>query len=478
MEEGKNMVGAKEVYHELHRPQFHFTCEKDWLSDPNGLVYYKGEYHLFFQHCPGFINHAPNTWGHAISTDLVHWKQIDNAIEPDEYGFIWSGSTVVDWSNTSDLQQGDEAVIVAFYTTGGFGDPPTPCVQAMAYSNDCGRTFTKYPEPVLDHIRASNRDPKVICHEPTGQWIMALYLDGDDFSLFGSKDLKKWDRLCDVEVGGRGECPDLYELPVDGDPGNTRWVLWGAAGTYRIGTFDGRTFTPETATLRAELGPNGYAAQTWSDVPAEDGRLIQISWMAGGQYSGMPFNQQMSFPVQLSLRTTPEGIRLFREPVREIEILHTREHRWQDHTLESGYDRLAVFFRYGPTWQDKLPQALANIVVDTEWDLFDIRVEVELVDATTFGAIIHGHHLCYEVADRKFTYLEREIPAEPDDDGRLRFHILVDRTSLELFVGGGKVSASFCFLPAPHDVPLEFYAREGSVRIVSLTVHELESAWT
>ena len=478
MEEGKNTVGAKEVYHELHRPQFHFTAKKDWINDPNGLVYYKGEYHLFFQHSPGFIRHAPNSWGHAISTDLVHWKQIDHALEPDEYGYIWSGSAVVDWNNTSGLKQGDEAVIVAIYTTGGFGDPPNPCVQAIAYSNDCGRTFTKYPDPVLDHIRARNRDPKVIWYEPAGQWIMALYLDGDDFSLFGSKDLKKWDRLCDVEVGGTGDCPDLFELPIDRDPGNTRWVLWSAAGTYRIGTFDGKTFIPETGTIRAELGPNGYAAQTWSDVPAEDGRLIQISWMAKGLYPGMPFNQQMSFPVELSLRTTPEGIRLFREPVRELEILHTREHKWQDHMLKSGHDLRAVFVQYGPTWQDKLPQALANIVVDTEWDLFDIRAEIEFVDATTFGAIIHGNHLCYEVADRKFTYLEQGIPAEPDDHGRLCFQILVDRTSLELFVGGGKVSASFCFLPGPHDVPLEFYAREGSLRIVSLTVHELESAWT
>lgn len=466
------------LYHELHRPQFHFTCKEDWLSDPNGLVYYEGEYHLFFQHCPGFINHAPNSWGHAISTDLIHWEQIDHAIEPDEYGYIWSGSAVVDWNNTTGLQEGDEPIITAFYTTGGFGDPPKPCVQAMAYSSDRGRTFTKYPEPVLGHVRGRNRDPKVTWHWPTGQWIMALYLDGDDFSLFGSKDLLKWDRLCDVEVGGTGECPDLYELPVDGDPENTRWVLWGAAGTYRIGRFDGKTFEPETDTIKAELGLHGYAAQTWSDLPGEDGRRIQISWMYGGRYPGMPFNQQMSFPVELSLRATSDGIRLFREPVRELEILHTREQVWIDHTLTPGDDRLAVFYRFGPMFQEKLPEANANLVVDTEGDLFDIRAEVEIADGATFGAIIHGNHLCYEAAERKFTYLEKDIPAELDNDSRLHFQLLVDRTSLELFAGSGRISASFCFLPAPHDVPLEFYAREGRVRFVSLTVHELASIWT
>ena len=464
-------------YHELHRPQFHFTAKKDWINDPNGLVYYKGEYHLFFQHSPGFIGHAPNTWGHAISLDLVHWTQIEPAIEPDDYGWIWSGSAVVDWHNTSGLQEGDEAVIVAFYTTGGFGDPPTPCVQSIAYSNDCGRTFTKYPEPVLDHIRAHNRDPKVSWHEASEQWIMALYLDGDDFSLFSSKNLKHWERLCDVEVGGTGECPDLYELPVDGESENTRWVLWGAAGTYRIGTFDGQAFIPETNTLRAELGLNGYAAQTWSDIPTQDGRLIQISWMQGGHYPAMPFNQQMSFPVELSLRTTTEGIRLFRQPVRELEILHTHTLQWTDYTLKSGLDRQAVFKRYGPTWQDELPHVLANLAIDTSWDLFDIRIEFEVQDAKAFGAIIRGHHLVYDAVNEAFTYLEQEIPAKLDDNGRLRLQLLVDRTSLELFASNGQVSASFCFLPGAHDTPLEFYAREGSVRLISLTVHELAATW-
>ena len=212
-------------------------------------------------------------------------------------------------------------------------------------------------------------------------------------------------------------------------------------------------------------------------MPAEDGRRIQISWMWKGLYPGMSFNQQLSFPVDLSLRTTREGIRLFREPVQELDTLHSREHTWQDYTLSSGYDRLGVFYRYGPTFEDRLPQANAHLVVDTEWDLFDVRADIEFVDAISFGAIVHGNHLCYEVAERKFTYLDQEIPAEPDNNGRLSFQLLVDRTSLELFVGGGRVSASFCFLPAPHDVPLEFYARDGSIRIVSLTVYELASIW-
>ena len=465
-------------YNELHRPQFHFTPRKDWMNDPNGLVYYKGEYHLFFQHTPGFIRHAPNSWGHAISNDLVHWKQIQEAIEPDEYGWIWSGSGLVDWNNTSGLKKSDEETIIAVYTTGGFGDPGNPCVQYISYSNDRGRTFTRYEgNPVLEHIRAANRDPKVIWHKPTQQWIMALFLDSNDFAIFGSKNLKEWEHLCDLEVEGTGECPDLFELPVDGDPNNTRWVFWGAAGVYRLGTFDGRIFTPETPAIRAEHGANGYAAQTWSDVPNEDGRCLQISWMAGGRYPAMPFNQQLSFPVELFLRTTPEGIRMFREPVKEIELLHSCNHKWNDYLLKSGMNRRALFVRYGPNWRDHIQEGHANLIPDTTWDIFDIRAEFELVDAESFGAIIHGNDLNYDVAGKKFKYLGREVPAEPDDDGKLRFQMLVDRTSLELFVGGGKVSASFCFLPGPCNCPLEFYANDGSVRIISMTIHELKSAW-
>ena len=443
------------LYHELHRPQFHFTPKKDWMNDPNGLVTYKGEYHLYFQYSPDSLRHAPNWWGHAVSTDLVHWEQIEHAIAPDDYGWIWSGSAVVDWNNTSGLKQGDEETIVAVYTTGGYGEPQNPCVQSIASSNDRGRTFAKFEgNPVLGHIRAANRDPKVIWHEPTQKWIMALYLDENDYAFYGSKDLKEWDHLCDVAVPGTSECPDFFPLAVDGDPKNVKWILWGAAGVCSIGTFDGTTFAPETESLQVEFGSNGYAAQTWSDIRAEDGRRIQTSWMAGGKYPSMPFNQQMSFPVELTLRTCPEGVRLFRQPVQELELLHGKAHTWHDHALDAG----------------------TNLVPETAHDLFDIRAKVELGDADAFGIIVRGIDLRYHVAEKKFTYLGKDIPVEPED-GCVELQVLVDRTSLELFAQGGRASASFCYLPEAWDVPLELYAAEGSARLLDLTVHELKSIW-
>ena len=472
------------MYDELHRPQFHFSPQHSWMNDPNGLVYYRGEYHLFFQHTPGFMNHAANSWGHAVSTDLVHWQELDTALTPDAYGYIWSGSGVVDAANSTGFGQGDEQALVAIYTTGGFGAPrpnnseANACVQAIAYSTDRGRTFQSYAaNPVLGHLRANNRDPKVIWHAATGRWIMALFLDGNDFTLYGSPDLKQWSHLCDLEVAHTGECPDLFELPVDGDAANTRWVFWGAAGVYRLGSFDGTSFSADTPALRCELGPNGYAAQTWSDVAPEDGRRIQISWMRGGHFPAMPFNGQMSFPVELTLRTTAEGVRMCRQPVREVALLRRRTLRWEDYRLSAGLNRHDLFHVYGPGWQSRMATEYANLAPATTWDLFHLEVVVDLGDAAAFGIIVRGHDLRYTCATASFAYLGHTIPAPPDADGRLRLELLVDRTSLELFAGGGLMSASFCFLPAACDVPLELYAVEGSVHLVSLALHELDSIW-
>ena len=408
------------MYDELHRPQFHLSPRHSWMNDPNGLVWYRGEYHLFFQHTPGFMNHAANSWGHAVSADLVHWRELDTAIAPDEYGFIWSGSAVVDTDNSAGFAGGGERALVAVYTTGGFGAPrpnqpgATPCVQAIAYSTDRGRTFRRYSgNPVLGHVRAENRDPKVIRHAATRQWIMALFLDGNDFALYGSPDLKRWRHLCALEVADTGECPDLFELPVDGDPGDTRWVFWGAAGVYRLGSFDGTTFTPETPALRCEMGANGYAAQTWSDVPTEDGRRIQISWMRNGHFPAMPFNGQMSFPVELTLRTTPQGLRLCRQPVKELELLHRRTLRWQEHRLSPGPNRHDLYHVHGPGWQSRIATEYRNLAPDTAWDLFHVEAVIDPAGAAAFGIIIRGHDLRCDIAAASLHLARTHGPGPP-----------------------------------------------------------------
>lgn len=449
-------MNTEKLYQETHRPQFHFTAQKNWLNDPNGLVYYKGEYHLFFQHNPSGINWGNMTWGHAVSPDMVHWTQLPNAIEPDELGTIYSGSGVVDWNNTAGFQTGGEKTLVCIYTSSGEHAPKKrPFTQSIAYSNDRGRTWTKYEKnPVLGHIVGANRDPKVIWHEPTEKWVMALFLDGNDYALFVSPNLKEWTRLCDIHLPNTGECPDIFELPIDGDVENTKWVFWGGNGNHLIGTFDGRNFNPESEVLRTEWGANCYAAQTWSDIPKEDGRRLQIAWMSGGKYPGMPFNQQMSFPCELTLQTTPEGIRLFRRPVKEIEKIHQKKHSWDNQELKPG----------------------ENLLSGISGDLFDIRAEIELGNAKEVGFTARGEKIQYDVASKQLSSLGKSALLEPLQN-KIKLQILVDRASLEIFGNDGRISMSSCFLPDLANTSLDIYASGGEATVVSLSVYELRSAW-
>ena len=348
-------------YAEKYRPQFHFTAKKHWLNDPNGLVYYAGVYHMCYQHMPPLRPGANKDWGHAVSTDLVHWQQLASAITPHRvWGGCWSGSAVVDGDNTTGFRTGKEKPIVAILTNGGVPGEGAPCTQCMAKSVDGGKTFSYYDKnPVLAHIVGCNRDPKVIWHEPTKKWIMALYLDGNEYGLFASPNLKQWRQLCKLTLPGVSECPDLFPIAVDGNPANVKWVFWGANGVHLIGSFDGQTFHKESKPLPADYGANFYAAQTWSDIPQADGRRIQIAWMAGGKYPGMPFDQQMNFPTEVTLRTTPEGIRMYRLPVREIEKIRLAGKRWANLDIHPGefplaegsgelFD-MAAEFRSGPS---------------------------------------------------------------------------------------------------------------------------------
>jgi len=444
-------MDRSKLYQEVYRPQFHFTAKKNWLNDPNGLVYYQGEYHLFFQHNPSGINWA-NTivWGHAVSSDMVNWKQLANAIEPDELGAIWSGSGVVDWDNTAGFQSGKEAAMVNIYTSAG-----KPFTQSIAYSNDRGRTWTKYKKnPVLGHIIGTNRDPKVIWHAPTKRWVMALYLDANNYALFSSSNLKQWTRLCDIYLPGSSECPDIFELPVDGDTENTKWVFWGANGNYIIGTFDGRAFRRESDVLQGDGGANFYAAQTWNDIPNSDGRRLQITWMRDGKYPGMPFNQQMSFPCQLTLQTTPEGIRLYRQPIKEIKNIHKKEYYWNNQVLKSG----------------------ENLLSDVQGELFHIQTEIEVESAAEFGFILHGESIRYTASNNELFCLGKSASLRPIQ-GKIKLEILLDRTSLEIFGNDGRISMSSCFLPDSRNRNLKIYSSGGSIRILSLKVYELGSIW-
>ncbi len=455
IEQGDVIKDAKDLYEEKYRPQFHFTTQRGWNNDPNGMVYYEGEYHLFYQHNPFGWNWGNMTWGHAVSTDLVHWTELGDAIHPDHLGTIFSGSAVVDENNTTGFQTGAEKPIVCIYTSAGGTNrwsEGQPFTQSLAYSNDRGRTWTIYDgNPVLGHVNGSNRDPKVIWHEPTGQWVIVLYLDDHRMGFYTSKDLKSWETQSELKCFH--ECPELFELPVDGDEAQKKWVLYGAPGDYYIGGFDGTEFKPETEALPFNHGDCFYASQCFNNVPEEDGRRIQIAWGRVGHRS-MPFNQMMDFPVELTLRTTDAGVRMFAEPVKEIEKLHGKAHAWTDAKLEPG----------------------ANLLEGIEGDCFDIRAEIELGEAREVGFVIRGVPVTYDAKRERLACEKKKVDVNPVD-GKLRLQLLVDRMSIEIFANDGAVYMPKSTIPADGNRSLKIFAKGGGATVTALSIHEIQSIW-
>ena len=453
--QANSLKDGSNLYKEKLRPQFHFNSRRGWNNDSNGLVYYKGEYHLFYQHNPYGWNWGNMHWGHAVSKDLVHWTELDDAITPDELGTIFSGSAVIDKLNTAGFQTGKEKPIVCIYTSAGGTSAMSkdqPFTQSIAYSNDRGRTWTKYKNnPVIAHIRGGNRDPKVIWHKPTNQWVMVLYLDNSIMTFFTSKDLKNWQRHSDLKC--YHECPELFELHVDGDKNNTKWILYGGSGDYLLGRFDGKEFRKDAESIRFQRGNCFYASQTYNNIPTEDGRRIQIAWGRVAM-KGMPFNQMMLFPVELTLRTTDKGIRMFAEPVGEIEKLHRKKHSLKNKTLEPN----------------------RNLLSGIRGELFHICAQFSSFEADEFGLVVRGVPVVYSPANNRISCKDKNAELKPEN-GKIRLEILVDKTSIEIFANDGRVYMPIgTILPADNTI-LELFTKKGNTQLDSLDVYELRSAW-
>ena len=455
--------GEDKVYTEKLRPQLHFSSRRGWNNDANGMMYYKGEYHLFYQHNPYSAYHGNMTWGHAISRDLVHWEEQGDKIHLDEYGTIFSGSGVVDWNNTTGFQTGDEPPLITIFTYSGACDAGPwsegqPFTQAIAYSNDRGRTWTKYEgNPVQGHVRGDNRDPKVIWWEETNEWIIALFLEHTSMAFFRSKDLKRWElqSILDAESESVAECPELFQLAVDGDADNKKWIFYGGSGSYIIGHFDGSHFEKKSKVIQYNYGNCFYASQTFSDVPEEDGRLIQMGWGVNDA-PGMPFNQMMTFPVVLTLHATEDGLRIFANPVEEIEKLYAREHEWTNLAIPAD---------------DSIPAP------GIEGELFDIEAILNVGDAEELGLSIRGEEIVYNATEEQLIFGESKAPLKATD-GNIRLRCIVDRTSVEIFANGGRIYMP-CKLRADDDnKSIAAFARGGgAAEITSIKLRELESIW-
>jgi fructan beta-fructosidase len=441
------------LYREPLRPQFHFTSRRGWLNDPNGLVFYGGQYHLFYQHNPYGWNWGNMSWGHAVSKDLVHWRELPVALYPDEHGTMYSGSAVVDWHNTAGFQIGQEPALLAMFTAAGH-----PFTQGLAYSNDHGRTWTKYEHnPVLAHIAGENRDPKVVWFAPDKKWVMVLYLDGDRYAFFSSPDLKNWRKLSELALPGDAECPNFFEIPLDGDPKNTRWVFYGASGFYLVGHFDGQKFTPATQPQRIENGNCWYASQVYSDLPAAEGRRILVPWGRlpnGDIFRGATFNQMMGLPVELTLRTTVSGPALKVEPIRELMGLRHHTHQLKPQSLTPG----------------------ANPLAGIQGDLVEIETVIDIGSANKISLDLHGVSVTYDVAAQTVSCLGNHAPLAPVD-GKISLHCYVDRAAVDIFGGGGSLYLPMAQAFSPGHRNLALSCEGGAASVVSLKVYELKSAW-
>lgn len=453
IEQATEIKDAKDLYREALRPQFHFSSRRGWLNDPNGLVYYEGEYHLFYQHNPYGWGWGNMHWGHAVSKDLVHWKELPAALYPDQHGTMFSGSAIVDWNNTAGFQTGKEPALVAMFTAAG-----RPFTQGLAYSNDRGRTWTKYEKnPVLGHLVHENRDPKVVWYAPEKKWVMALYLDHNDYALFASPNLKQWEKISDVKLPGDSECPEFFEMPVDGNPQNTRWIFYGANGRYLVGKFDGKNFTPESGPHHLQHGNCWYASQTYSDIPAQDGRRILVPWgrLPDGEiFRGMPFNQMMGLPVELELRSSVSGPLLVANPVKELATLRARSHNIKAQPLAVG----------------------ANPLADIKAELLEIETEIAVGDAKEIAFDLHGVEVTYDVANQTVACLNQRATMVPQA-GKISLRFYVDRRSVDIFGNQGRFYMTMASAIDPKNRNVSLSCRGGTAQLEKLRVHELRSAW-
>lgn len=404
------IAGQDSIYKEKNRPQIHYTQKRGWCNDPNGLVWYDGEYHLFYQYNPYESEWGNLHWGHAISKDLLHWEEHEIALYPDEYGLVYSGSAVIDYENTSGLGSKKNPAMIAIYTSSGLKQ-----VQCLAYSLDKGRTWEKYKNnPILDSGYRFNsyhtRDPKVFWYEPNNEWVMVLY-ERDGHSIYTSHNLKEW--TYESHVSGFWECPELFELSVDGNVNNKKWVMYGASGTYMIGSFNGKKFIPESG-KHLFCGGNVYAAQTYTNIPESDGRRIQIGW---GQvaHQNLPLSGCQTIPTELALRTTKNGVRLFCNPINELNTLELPGVQVQNITAEQANEILQQY---------------------KDNDVIRLRFVIKLNLTTSAGLSYRGQNLLnYDMNHNRIN----GIFYSPDDmtSMELTVDMIVDRGFVEVFVDNG-----------------------------------------
>lgn len=507
---------------DYYRPSYHFTPLYGWMNDPNGMVYKDGEYHLYFQYNPYGSKWGNMHWGHAVSKDLVHWEHLDPAIARDPVGHIFSGSSVVDKKNTAGF--GKDAII-AIYTNNSVNHDEVQCI---AYSNDNGRTFTKYEgNPVLTPFDGLKdfRDPKVFWYEKGKCWYMIVSADKET-RFYKSKNLKKWTY---VSAFGKGmgqqpcqyECPDFFQLPVNGDKKKMKWVMtmninpgcWfgGSATEYFVGDFDGKKFTcPDAHDVKwLDWGKDHYATVTFSNT---GDRVLGITWMSNWQYANLtPFKQNRGangLPRELKLYEKNGKYYISEDVAPEVYALRKDTKNVADASVVGEKMLAGVAANMEGAFEieaDVTPDAngiagieISNNKRERTMIYFDMKQGKVVMDRTESGltdfgkqAVPHDIELAWDkqrAAEGKepariansINYkndfaLATWAPLSLCEDGKKTYHvdIFVDKSSVELFVDGGRIAMTNLVFPVAPYENVKLYTQDGKAEFKNLKVHKL-----
>jgi len=500
-----NTIKNDAPFREKYRPQVHFTPAEHWMNDPNGMVYLDGEYHLFYQHNPEKSEWGPMHWGHAISKDLVHWTHMPIALYPDSLGYIFSGSAVYDKFNTSGLGTDENPPLIAFFTYHDMKAEKEERyheieTQAIAYSLDKGRNWTKYDNnPVIKNPGIRDfRDPKVFWHEDSQKWIMSI-ASGKVIKFYTSANCIEWRYSGEFGEGmgshdGVWECPDLFPLEVNGT-NEIKWVLIvninpggpaeGSGTQYFVGDFDGNKFSSEQElTLWMDYGKDNYAGVTWSNAP--DNRRILVGWMNNWQYAGekptFKWSGATTFPRELGLIKRSARYLLTSTPVKEIRNLYGDNYVLTD--IEVIHEK-EIFKNI--TF-DKTPTELLltfNVRDDSRIDFpgrYGIRIKNQTGESYAIG---------YDNVD-KFFYIDRTnatsevisdyfpskqiIPYIINGD-QITWRIILDTSSVELFTAEGLIVVTNVVYPSEPFDKIEVFAENGKISLKEVEIIELKSIW-
>ncbi len=444
--EESDTMNIPSLYQEPYRPQVHFTTKNGWINDPNGLVYINGQYHMFYQHNPCENKWNNMHWGHAVSTDLIHWEEREIALFPDKTGAMFSGSAIVDERNLLGLQAGDTPTVLLYYTA------TNPFSQYIAYSTDSLKTIKKYSgSPAVPHIVGSNRDPKVVFCEEWDAYAMALYLEEDIYGILKSNDLLHWNLVQKLALPGDNECPDLF--PITADDGNRKWVLIGAHDRYIIGDMGDDGFHPIQEAQSLHYGKSAYAGQTFSAMP--NGRVIRIDWDKW-DIKTPNICGQMSFPEELTLKEIDGIYYVCAHPIKEIACIYDKSEFIEGFTVHANTPK-------------RIPLTPTPYL---------IKMNIEPDTSAQLALKIFGIDIFLNQSDNSIKISDSSAPITLTSE-KWEIILLVDRCSAELYLDDGKIylgtvdEKTYCDYNLPY---LEMRA-DTDCTIKNMELHSLKSIW-